>query len=495
MKYTSTRGYDERLDSAQAIVKGMADDGGLFVPEEMPRVSKDFLKELSPLSYEERAREILSLFLSDYTGAELQECIRSAYGSGKFDDEHCAPVKDLGGVFALELWHGPTAAFKDMALSLLPQLLTTAQRKIGEEKTALILVATSGDTGKAALEGFADVAKTKIMVFYPSDGVSAMQKRQMISQKGQNVCVVAVNGNFDDAQTGVKKIFADKSFAFTLRGHNARLSSANSINWGRLAPQIVYYFSAYADLLHEGKIKLGERINFCVPTGNFGNILAGYYALCMGLPIGKLICASNKNDVLTEFVRTGVYNRNREFFKTISPSMDILVSSNLERLLLHLTNNTVKVRGWMGELARMGHYTVGSEILGKLQSVFWGGSADEERTRATIKKIYETKNYLIDPHTAVAFAVAEDYRGETKDDRPLVVVSTASPYKFAKDVTESLGDDTAGKDDFALIDALKEKSGLKIPAGLDSLRNAETLHDTVCAKEKMAEEVLAFAEK
>ena len=494
MKYQSTRGYDEEIDSAEAILKGIATDGGLFIPEEIPRVTKKFLAELPSLSYKERAQEILALFLTDYSGRELEECVSGAYGNNKFDDAKIAPSVNLSDdTTVLELWHGPTSAFKDMALQLLPRLLTTAQKKVNETKDALILVATSGDTGKAALSGFADVDKTKIMVFYPKDGVSAMQERQMVTQTGNNVGVVAVKGNFDDAQTGVKKIFGDADFAVRLLSHKAKLSSANSINWGRLVPQIVYYFSAYADLIQSRAIKPGDKVNFCVPTGNFGNILAGYYALCMGLPVNKLICASNANNVLTEFLQTGVYNRNRQFYKTISPSMDILISSNLERLLAHLTGNTVKIRGWMGELARMGQYTVGSEILGKLNGLFWGGCADDERTRATIKKISDEYNYVVDPHTAVAFAVAADYRAATNDKHRTVIVSTASPYKFPADVLSALGEDTSGKDDFALLDMLREKSKRAIPPGLAALKDLPVIHTASCVKEKMSEAVTAFA--
>ena len=496
MKYQSTRGYDEEISSAEAIVRGIAKDGGLFIPEEMPRVTKDFIRALASLPYIERAQRVLSLFLTDFTGRELEDCVKAAYGGNKFDTEKIAPTVSLDANTAvLELWHGPTAAFKDMALQLLPRLLTTAQNKIGETKDALILVATSGDTGKAALTGFADVPKTKIMVFYPKDGVSNMQKRQMVTQKGSNVAVVAVCGNFDDAQTGVKRIFADQDFAAELLKHHARLSSANSINWGRLAPQIVYYFSAYADLLAARSIKIGDKINFCVPTGNFGNILAGYYAMCMGLPVHRLICASNANNVLTEFLQTGVYNRNRPFVKTISPSMDILISSNLERLLTHMTGNTVKIRGWMGELVNMGQYTVGSELLGKLKGIFWAGCADDDRTRAFIKQVADKYDYIVDPHTAVAFAVAKEYRESVKDDCPTVIVSTASPYKFPADVLTALGEDISGKDDFDLLCALREKNQTPIPPGLAALKDAPVVFDESCAKEQMQSLTAQFAAK
>ncbi len=493
MKYISTRGNGERLDSAEAIIHGLAGDGGLFVPEEIPKVSTDFVEGLSTLSYEERAEKVLGLFLTDYTKEEIKDCVERAYGSGKFDDEKRAPLSVFEDVSVLELWHGPTSAFKDMALQLLPRLMSTALRKTGEKAEVLILVATSGDTGKAALEGFRDVEQTKIAVFYPEGGVSRIQRLQMITQKGGNVKVIAVKGNFDDAQNGVKRIFGDEACKEKLLKKNVKLSSANSINWGRLVPQIVYYFSAYADLLSSGKIRQGEEIDVTVPTGNFGDILAAYYAKLMGLPIHKLICASNANNVLTDFLRTGVYDRNREFFKTITPSMDILISSNLERLLYHVTGDTAKVRGWMEQLGKTGRYDVGAGVLAKIQELFWADCADDAQTKAQIRKVYGEKRYVPDTHTAVAWAVAENYRRQVEDSHAMVVVSTASPYKFNASVLSALDVATEGMDEFALLDALKEKSGMVIPKGLDSLRTADILHGDVCEKEGMEAAVLSFA--
>ncbi|MBQ7516727.1 MAG: threonine synthase, partial [Schwartzia sp.] len=382
MNYVSTRGNDQNVTAAEAIVAGIAADGGLFVPTTIPKAEPDFIASLSDMPYTERAKAILRLFLEDYTGEELAACVENAYGGGKFDAKEVAPVRPVGDMTLLELWHGPTSAFKDMALQLLPHLLTTAMKKTGAAGEVLILAATSGDTGKAAMAGFADVPRTKILVFYPDGGVSEMQRLQMVTQKGNNVAAVAVKGNFDDAQSGVKAIFGDTSLAEKLNASGVRLSSANSINWGRLAPQIAYYFSAYADLLRQGSIKNGDLVNFTVPTGNFGNILAGFYARQMGLPIGKLVCASNQNNVLTDFLRTGYYDRNREFYKTISPSMDILISSNLERLLYHLTGDPSRVKGWMQALAAEGRYDCGVGILQRLQNFFWADWADDAKTKA-----------------------------------------------------------------------------------------------------------------
>ena len=493
LKYISTRGNGERLDSAEAIIHGLAGDGGLFVPEEIPQVSPEFILGLAGLSYEERAEKVLSLFLTDYTEDEIRSCVGKAYGGGKFDHEDRAPLKILADVSVLELWHGPTSAFKDMALQLLPRLMSTALKKTGERAEVLILVATSGDTGKAALEGFRDVEQTKIMVFYPEGGVSKIQRLQMLTQRGGNVKVTAVKGNFDDAQNGVKKIFGNGAFKEKLSERNVKLSSANSINWGRLVPQIVYYFSAYADLLKAGKIRMGDEVDFAVPTGNFGDILAAYYGKRMGLPVHKLICASNANCVLTDFLRTGVYDRNREFFKTITPSMDILISSNLERLLYHVTGEASRVRGWMEELSRTGRYDVGADVLAEIRELFWADFADDEKTKAEIRRVHEEYRYVPDTHTAVAWAVAESYRQQAKEDCPMVVVSTASPYKFNASVLSALEVKTEGMDEFALLDALREKSGMKIPQGLDSLRDAELLHGDVCGKEGMEEAVFAFA--
>ena len=461
LKYSSTRGNAEQLDSAKAIIRGLAADGGLFVPDAMPQVDMAFIEGLKALSYEERAEKVLGLFLTDYTAEELAGCVTRAYANGRFDTEKRAPVKAVGEKSILELWHGPTSAFKDMALQLLPQLMSTALKKTGEKDEVLILVATSGDTGKAALEGFRDVPQIRIMVFYPQGGVSRIQQLQMLTQEGSNVNVTAVTGNFDDAQSGVKRIFGDKDFNEALAAKGIRLSSANSINWGRLVPQIVYYFSAYADLLSSGKIEPGEAIDFTVPTGNFGDILAGFYAKCMGLPVHKLICASNANNVLTDFLRTGVYDRQRDFFKTISPSMDILISSNLERLLYHMTEDKEKVASWMQQLQQQGCYDVGSELLAK------------------------------DP--AVAWSVAEKYQQTTGDAHHMVVVSTANPYKFNGSVLDALGVKTQGVDEFTLLDELQQRNEDPIPEGLASLRKKAVRHDGVCAPATMEKAVLLFA--
>ena len=487
MKYISTRGGAEQLTSAEAILKGLSANGGLFVPETVPEVSQSFIEELVPLAYEERAVRVLAQFLTDYSEDEIRGCVTRAYGAGKFDTERRAPTKLLKSHNVLELWHGPTSAFKDMALQLLPQLLSTALRKTGEKDEVLILVATSGDTGKAALEGFRDVPQTKIMVFYPDGGVSRMQHLQMTTQEGKNVNVTAVRGNFDDAQTGVKRIFGDKAFGAKLAKAHVKLSSANSINWGRLVPQIVYYFSAYADLLSAQRIQMGDAIDFCVPTGNFGDILAGYYAKCMGLPVGRLVCASNKNNVLTDFLTTGTYDRNRDFFQTITPSMDILISSNLERLLYHMSGSAEQVTGWMKELRETGKYTIPQALLTKIQQTFAAGWADEDATKAAIKEAYDTEGYIPDTHTAVAWRVAEAYQKKTGDKRPMVIVSTASPYKFNGSVLAALGHETAGKDEFALLDELQAINSDPTPVGLASLKTKEIRHKDVCEREAMEE--------
>ncbi len=495
MNYSSTRGENVKLTSAQAIIKGLATDGGLFVPDRLPQVDQSFIEDLLPLSYEERAAKVLSLFLTDYTAEEIKTCVNNAYGQGKFDCEDRAPVTDLGNMQVLELWHGPTSAFKDMALQLLPQLMSTALKKTGEKSDVLILVATSGDTGKAALEGFKDVDQISIMVFYPEGGVSQIQQLQMLTQEGSNVNVTAVKGNFDDAQSGVKVIFGDKDFAEKLAQANVKLSSANSINWGRLVPQIVYYFSAYADLRKAGTIKAGEEVNFTVPTGNFGNILAGFYAKQMGLPVHKLVCASNANNVLTDFLQTGRYDRNRDFYKTITPSMDILISSNLERLLYHVTGNKEQVAGWMAELAKTGNYEVDKDTRGKIKEFFWADFVDDNATKACIRQVYEQHKYVLDTHTAVAYQVAKNYRHATHDEHVMVVVSTASPYKFNGSVLEALQVETAGLDEFGLLDKLQEVNEQPIPAGLAALKTKEVRHKGVCAKDKMADAVLEFVVK
>lgn len=487
MKYKSTRGSEHALSAAEAIIAGIAEDGGLFVPEEIPIVDLSFIESLLSLPYADRAKKILQLFLTDYTMEEIECCVETAYGEGKFDVEEVAPVQVLpDGTYLLELWHGPTSAFKDMALQLLPQLMATALKKTGEKAQVVILVATSGDTGKAALEGFKDVGQIRIMVFYPQGGVSEIQRMQMVSQAGKNVSVIAVKGNFDDAQTGVKNIFNDQDYNLRLSEKGIRLSSANSINWGRLVPQIVYYFSAYADLVKTNAVKLGDQINFSVPTGNFGNILAAYYAKEMGLPIQKLICASNANHVLTDFLQTGVYDKNRPFYKTISPSMDILISSNLERLLYHLSGcDQVKVRSWMRDLKETGRYQIDGDCLQKMKELFWADWSDDVRTAATIKEIYTIDHYVVDPHTAVAWQAARAYRDLNGDETTMAIVSTASPYKFNKSVLEALDGLDSFKDEFELLDALYERSRLPIPKGLANLKNAEVLHKQECLKEDL----------
>ena len=491
MDYFSTRGASECVSSAAAILKGLASDGGLFVPASFPQMTLTEIEALVPLSYEERAVRILRLFLTDYTEAELRGCVERAYGR-TFDDVRRAPVRTVGELEVLELWHGPTSAFKDMALQLLPQLMSTARVKEGERDTILILVATSGDTGKAALEGFADTEGIRIMVFYPNGGVSPVQRLQMVTQTGTNVSVVAVRGNFDDAQRGVKEIFGDAAMAEELAALRTKLSSANSINWGRLVPQIVYYFSAYADLLGERSIAAGDAVNFTVPTGNFGNILAGYYAKRMGLPVGKLVCASNANNVLTDFLQTGIYDRKRDFYQTMSPSMDILVSSNLERLLYHLTEDTAQVAAWMQELTEVGKYDA-SRLLPALRESFWAAFADDAATEEEIRAVYERTGYTLDTHTAVAYRAAEGYRRATGDTRPMVVLSTASPYKFGASVLHALGEDAAGLDEFTQMTLLKERSGMEIPARLAALRAAAVLHEGICERDGMRAAVLSFA--
>ena len=491
MKYISTRGNNQELTAAEAIIQGLADDGGLFVPETMPKVDMAFIEGLKNLSYQQRAVKVLSKFLTDYTQAEIEGCVERAYGDQKFDDEAIAPVNMLKNVSVLELWHGPTSAFKDMALQLLPQLLSTALKKTKAKNEVMILVATSGDTGKAALEGFKDVPQTKIMVFYPDNGVSRIQRLQMVTQQGGNVAVTAVKGNFDDAQSGVKEIFSDKAFNAQLNEKGVSLSSANSINWGRLVPQIVYYFSAYADLLKAGKIKAGDQISFVVPTGNFGDILAGFYAREMGLPVKKLVCASNANNVLTDFLNTGIYDRNRDFYKTISPSMDILISSNLERLLYHITNDTAKVDGWMKELAETGKYDVGAEVLAQIKGIFAADWSNDDATKAMIAKEYQQEKYVADPHTAVAWNAFE----KMADKENVVIVSTASPYKFNESVLTALSKDIAGKNEFQLLDELAAINSFAIPEGLGNLKNAEICHNQVVNKSEMTKAVLNFALK
>ncbi len=492
MKYYSTRDSALRMDSAEAVKMGLSRDGGLLTPETIPQIDRAFLESLVAERYQTRAAKVMGLYLTDYTEEELLSFAENAYGPDKFDTETVAPVRTLDDTtHCLELWHGPTSAFKDMALQMLPQLLSAALRKTGEDKTACILVATSGDTGKAALEGFADVPQTKIMVFYPKDGVSKVQETQMVTQEGDNVGVCAVAGNFDDAQAGVKRIFSDSAVRETLAKRGYFLSSANSINWGRILPQVVYYISAYCDLVRDGKLAMGDRVNFCVPTGNFGDILAAYYAKRMGLPVGKLICASNRNDVLTDFLRTGVYDRNRPFHTTMSPSMDILVSSNLERLLFDLSGeNDEEVRGYMAALAESGRYEVSGPVKAALKEQFWGAFCDEAGTAAAIGSYYKN-GYLIDTHTAVAASVMEQYRRETGDDTATVFVSTASPYKFCNHVLTAIEETPAG-DGVELLDQLNAVTGVPVPRRLAALKDKARRFDRTCEKPGMDDVVLEF---
>ena len=496
MKYSSSRGGYAAITAAEAIKMGIAPDGGLFVPDSIPVISELTWKRMAGQTYQERASEILGYFLGDFSAAEIEKCVIGAYNPRSFDDERIAPLVQIAdGVFIQELWHGPTCAFKDMALQLLPHLMTVSAKKTGEKDEIVILVATSGDTGKAALEGFKDVTGVKIIVFYPQDGVSEVQKRQMITQTGDNVFVAAVEGNFDDAQNGVKKIFADKTFIATLAKNGMKMSSANSINWGRLLPQIVYYVSAYVDLQAAGQVKDGEAINVVVPTGNFGNILAAFYAGQMGVPINHLICASNANNVLTEFIRSGVYDRNRNFAKTLSPSMDILISSNLERLLYEMTgHDAAVVSGWMEELKAQGKYEVGPAVRAKISGLFWADFSSDQETQTTIRKVWEEKKYLLDTHTAVAYNVYEKYVGSSGDETTTVIASTASPFKFGKSVAEAIlkPEELAGQDEFAILKTLADYTGFPIPVGIQDLDRRTVLHKTVTSQDTMGRTVLEY---
>lgn len=498
MLYTSTRDKSIKVESADAIAHGISEEGGLFIPVEIPKISKDDINELVGMDYIGRAKKILSLYLTDFSEDEIDYCVNGAYAKGKFSDEKIAPLHTLSDkAEILELWKGPTCAFKDMALQPLPYLLTVAAKKSAPDKKIVILVATSGDTGKAALEGFKDVPGTKILVFYPEDGVSPMQKLQMITQEGENVAVCAIEGNFDDAQNGVKAIFTDKEVAKKLDGMGMMFSSANSINWGRLVPQIVYYVSAYCDMLSKGKIKMGDEINVVVPTGNFGNILAAYYAKEMGVPIKKLICASNSNDVLTEFLKTGVYNRVRDFYTTISPSMDILISSNLERLLFLLSSmDDVKVNAWMKELKESGKYRVGDEVLSKIKAVFEAGCCNDEKTKATIAEVFEEKKYLCDTHTAVAVAVYEDYIAQSGDSTPTVIASTANPFKFSASVLDAVRPGmTEGMNEFDMVLGLHVETGADCPPQLANLKDKTPRFTGCCKKEDMEKVVFDMLSK
>lgn len=494
MYYNSTRGLADKVFSAEAIKTGIAVDGGLFVPERITTVTNEEIEAMLTMTYQERALCILRKFLIDFTEEELKECVYGAYSEEKFTSKNIAPLHRLNeNISVLELWHGPTCAFKDMALQILPHFLVKACKKTGEKNEIVILVATSGDTGKAALEGFKDVEGTKIIVFFPVEGVSEVQRMQMITQEGNNVWSVAVKGNFDDAQSGVKKIFTDNELVQKLSESNIKFSSANSINWGRLVPQIIYYFSAYADMVNSKDIDFGEKVNFVVPTGNFGNILAGFYAMQMGLPINKLVCASNDNNVLTDFISSGTYNRNREFKKTISPSMDILISSNLERLLYELTgHNGEQVGTWMNELTNKGAYSVDEKIKKEIQRIFWAGYAGEDETLNTVKCVYDEYSYLIDTHTAVAVDVYDKYVISTGDMTKSIIVSTASPFKFNESVAKAVIEEnkTSGMDEFEILDLLSNECGVPVPPGLIGLAHKEILHKTLCDKDNMKETVL-----
>ena len=488
--YNSTRSNGTPVKASEAILKGLSDDGGLFVPDHIPALDKS-LKELSGLTYKEVAYEVMKLFLTDFTEEELKQCINNAYDS-KFDTEVIAPLVEAEGAYYLELFHGATIAFKDMALSILPHLLITSAKKNQVKNEIVILTATSGDTGKAALAGFAGVKGTKIIVFYPKHGVSPIQEKQMVTQKGDNTCVIGITGNFDDAQTGVKKLFGDKELAAEMDKAGYQFSSANSINIGRLVPQIVYYVYAYAQLLKEGRIADGEAINVVVPTGNFGNILAAFYAKNMGLPIKKLICASNDNKVLYDFFETGVYDRNREFVLTTSPSMDILISSNLERLIYRIAGNDAeKNAALMAALSGQGKYEITAEMKEKLAD-FYGNYATEKETAETIKELYEETGYVIDTHTAVAATVYNKYKAQTKDEAKTVIASTASPFKFTRSVMEAIDEKYAAMDDFALVDELSRLANVKVPNAIEEIRTAPVLHDRVCDKEEMKAVVKEF---
>lgn len=488
--YSSTRNAKDKVTASQAILKGLADDGGLFVPSEIPALDVS-LSKLADMTYQETAYEVMKLFLTDFTEEELKNCINSAYDS-KFDTEEIAPLVEAKGAYYLELFHGATIAFKDMALSILPHLLITAARKNKVKNDIVILTATSGDTGKAALAGFADVKGTKIVVFYPKNGVSPIQEKQMVTQKGKNTYVVGINGNFDQAQTGVKQMFNDADFAKLMDKNGYQFSSANSINIGRLVPQIVYYVYAYAKLLKEGVIADGEKINVVVPTGNFGNILAAFYAKNMGLPIAKLICASNENKVLFDFFETGAYDKNREFMLTSSPSMDILISSNLERLIYRIAGNDAKKNAaLMKNLASKGVYEITPEMKEQLAD-FVGGYATEEDTAETIKNLYDETGYVIDTHTAVAAAVYNEYKKQSNDDTKTVIASTASPFKFTRSVMTAIDKKYDAMGDFELVDELSKIGNVAVPQAIEDIRSAAVLHDHVCEVEDMPKTVKEF---
>lgn len=486
--YHSTRNSEETATDSEAILKGLTSDGGLFVPDSIPKLNVS-LEDLTQMSYQEIAYAVMKEFLTDFTEEELKTCINNAYDS-KFDTEEIAVTKKVDGAYYLELFHGATIAFKDMALSILPHLLVTSARKNNVKNEIVILTATSGDTGKAALAGFADVPGTKIIVFYPKSGVSPIQEKQMVTQKGDNTYVIGIKGNFDDAQTGVKKMFSNKELAKVMNDNGFQFSSANSINIGRLVPQVVYYVKAYADLLKQGALKAGEPMNVVVPTGNFGNILASYYAKQMGIPIGKFVCASNKNKVLFDFFETGKYDRNREFYVTTSPSMDILISSNLERMIYRIAGNDAKqCAKFMAALTKDGEYVITDAMKAEL-SEFFGAFGSEEETAVKIKEVYDKEGYVMDTHTAVAAVAYDKYKAATGDDKtPTVIASTASPYKFTRSVMDAIDPAYDAEDDFELVDELNKVSKTAIPKAIEEIRTAPVLHDTVCETAGMEDEV------
>ena len=486
--YHSTRNSEETATASEAILKGLTSDGGLFVPDSIPKLNVS-LEDLTKMSYQEIAYAVMKEFLTDFTEEELKTCINNAYDS-KFDTEEIAVTKKVDGAYYLELFHGATIAFKDIALSILPHLLVTSARKNNVKNEIVILTATSGDTGKAALAGFADVPGTKIIVFYPKSGVSPIQEKQMVTQKGDNTYVIGIKGNFDDAQTGVKKMFSNKELAKVMNDNGFQFSSANSINIGRLVPQVVYYVKAYADLLKQGALKAGEPMNVVVPTGNFGNILASYYAKQMGIPIGKFVCASNKNKVLFDFFETGKYDRNREFYVTTSPSMDILISSNLERMIYRIAGNDAKqCAKFMAALTKDGEYVITDAMKAEL-SEFFGAFGSEEETAVKIKEVYDKEGYVMDTHTAVAAVAYDKYKAATGDDKtPTVIASTASPYKFTRSVMDAIDPAYDAEDDFELVDELNKVSKTAIPKAIEEIRTAPVLHDTVCETAAMEDEV------
>ena len=486
--YHSTRNSEETATASEAILKGLTSDGGLFVPDSIPKLNVS-LEDLTQMSYQEIAYAVMKEFLTDFTEEELKTCINNAYDS-KFDTEEIAVTKKVDGAYYLELFHGATIAFKDMALSILPHLLVTSARKNNVKNEIVILTATSGDTGKAALAGFADVPGTKIIVFYPKSGVSPIQEKQMVTQKGDNTYVIGIKGNFDDAQTGVKKMFSNKELAKVMNDNGFQFSSANSINIGRLVPQVVYYVKAYADLLKQGALKAGEPMNVVVPTGNFGNILASYYAKQMGIPIGKFVCASNKNKVLFDFFETGKYDRNREFYVTTSPSMDILISSNLERMIYRIAGNDAKqCAKFMAALTKDGEYVITDAMKAEL-SEFFGAFGSEEETAVKIKEVYDKEGYVMDTHTAVAAVAYDKYKAATGDDKtPTVIASTASPYKFTRSVMDAIDPAYDAEDDFELVDELNKVSKTAVPKAIEEIRTAPVLHDTVCETAGMEDEV------